>query len=350
MKRIFVFCLFLAAGAASLFAQAIDKPAATVRLTKPEAITVKQLRKLVDPLEDRTKRQLSKEERIQVLDNMINRDLLEQAAERDKVVVSDAELKARMNEMKKAAAAQLGRDLSDADMLNIVKSQNMTWDDYVRGIKDSLLFLNYARFKNKGLFDSVAQPTDDDARDYYEQNKTKEFVWDDTVRLRWILIDTTRLASKDERDKASKRADDINKELRGGAKFEDLVTKYSDDTSSKYRGGDVGWLVRGDEQRRQLLGSDFSDAIFALKKGETSGVVSCKVGFAIVQVTDRIDAKILGFEEKIPPLYQTMVKDFIKSKLLMQRQNDTFTKALTDIVAALRKQAEIKVFDENLSW
>jgi parvulin-like peptidyl-prolyl isomerase len=351
MKRSIVLAILLALSGPFLFAQAIDKVVATVRLTKPQAITVRQLRKLVDPLETRAKRSLTKDERMQVLDGLINRALIEQVAERDKVYVSDPELKAWIEQRKKLMGVQLGmgRDLTDAEMQNLVKNQGISWDDYLQEIKYSLLTQSYAKFKNKNILD-VPQPTDDEAVAYYDANKTKEFVLDDMVHMRWILVDTRALTSKDERDKASKRADDILKELRGGTKFEDLVSKYSDDTSSKYKGGDVGWLMRNNDQSKQMLGADFISSVFALKKGDVSGVLNSNVGFAVVQVVDRIDARILGFDDKVPPLNQITVKDAIKGNLLAQRQNDAFTKTLQDIVNDLRKKAEIKVFDENLAW
>jgi parvulin-like peptidyl-prolyl isomerase len=243
-----------------------------------------------------------------------------------------------------------GRDLTESELQTLVKNSGLAWDDYMKELRYSILTLNYVRFKKRGVIEDVGQPTDAEVKAYYEANKVREFVTDDMVKLRQIFIDTRTLTTKEERDKASKRADDVIQELRAGAKFEDLVTKYSDDTSTKYKGGDVGYLTRIDEQRRQLLGKDFFDAVFTLKKGETSGVLTSTIGFHIVQVTDRIDAKLLGFDDKVPPLYQITVKEIIRRNLAVQKQNEAFTKALQDIVAALRKEAEVKVFEDSLSW
>jgi parvulin-like peptidyl-prolyl isomerase len=350
MKRHLAVLVLCAAGPA-LFGQAIDKPVATVRLTKPVAITVRQLRKVVDPFEDRAKRPATKEERRQVLDGLINRTLIEQAAERDKVYVSDVEVKAKLDEVRKSTGAQLGagRDLTESELQTLVKNSGLAWDDYMKELRYSILTLNYVRFKKRGGIEDVGQPTDAEVRSYYDANK-REFFSDDMVKLRQIFIDTRTLTTKEERDKASQRADDVVRELRGGAKFEDLVIKYSDDTSTKYKGGDTGYLTRIDAQQRQLLGKDFFDAVFSLKKGETSGVITSSIGFHIVQVTDRIDAKLLGFDEKVPPQFQVTVKEFIRRNLVIQKQNEAFTKALTDIVTALRKEAEVKIFEDSLSW
>jgi peptidyl-prolyl cis-trans isomerase SurA len=352
MKKTHAIVLALCLASPLAFGQSIDKPVATVRLTKPQAVTQRQLRKVVEPFEERAKRTSSKEERKQVLDSLVNRALLEQAAERDKVYVSDAELKAKLDEVRKNTGAQVGagRDLTEAELQNLVKNSGLPWEDYLKELRYSILTLNYVRTKKKGVLEGPFTVGEDEARSYYEANKVREFVSDDMVRLRWILIDTRTLTTKEERDKAANRAADIAQELRAGGKFEDLVAKYSDDTSTKYKGGDVGYLARVDEQRKQLFGREFFDAVFALKKGETSGVISSNVGYHIVQVTDRVDAKLLAYDDKVPPLYQITVKDLVKRNLSLQKQNDAFTKALTDIVTSLRKEAEIKVFEDNLSW
>jgi len=44
------------------------------------------------------------------------------------------------------------------------------------------------------------------------------------------------------------------------------------------------------------------------------------------------------------------VKEAINSSLVTQRQADSYKSALADIIAELKKQAEIKVFDDNLNW
>jgi parvulin-like peptidyl-prolyl isomerase len=170
------------------------------------------------------------------------------------------------------------------------------------------------------------------------------------VTLKHIFVDTRQLASKDDRDKAAKHADDILKELKAGATFSDLVMKYSEDTKSKYNGGLFNTFFRNDPQNRQFLGAAFFDGVFKMKKGETSGVLQSNLGFHIVQVTERLDARLLTLTDKIPPQNQMTVKEAINATLLSQRQADSYKTALSDIVAELKKQAEIKVFDDNLNW
>lgn len=351
MRTLIVSLILLFAGLAAVGADPIDKTVATVRLTRSEVITVRQLRKQIDPLEAQVKRALTKDERKLVLDGLIAKSLIEQASGRDKVYASDAEVNARLDQMKKTAAQSLGlgRDLTDADLRQMVTQTGVSWDDYVKNLRYQVLLANYARAKKKSDLDAVKPASDEDLRAYYDANK-KDFFIDDYVKIRHIFVDTRTLTSKEDRDKAAKRAEDIVKELRGGASFDELVLKYSDDAATKYRQGDYGYISRADDQRKQLLGKDFFDAVFRLKKGETSGALQSTIGYHIVRVEERFNAKLLDFDEKVPPALQFTVKEFIRQNLGAQTASDALTKALEDIVKDLRKQAEVKVIEDNLVW
>ena len=351
MKRFLVLSAILTIVSFAVGAQTLDKPAATVRLTKTEVVSVSQLKKAVAPFEAQAKRALTVDERKLVLDKLVSTLLIGQAAERDKVFVSDAEVKAEISSTEKqlGAASNMGRDMTDAELQQYVRTTGGNWDDFVKSIKDNKLLVNYTLAKRKGLMEGLKPVTDQDVQDFYDSNKGSFFA-DDMVSIRHIFIDTHLLTSKEDRDKAAKRADDIYKELKAGAAFGDLVMKYSDDTSSKYKGGDIGMLQRSNQQQKQFYGSDFFDSVFRLKKGETSGVIQSNLGYHIVQVVSRFDAKLLTLDDKVPPTYQMTVREYIKGNLGMQRQREAVGKALDEIVADLKKQAEIKIFTDNLSW
>jgi parvulin-like peptidyl-prolyl isomerase len=335
----------------ALGAQAIDKQVATVRLTTMQAVTLRQLRQQVDPLEMQQGRALTKDERRKLLDGLVNRILIEQAAARDKVVVSDAEFNAKLAETKATFAKQQGlaRDLTDQELQTLVRNNGINWDEFTKQLRYGLLVLDYVKVKRKATLDAVKPPTDQEALDYYESNK-KNFFVNDYVRIRHIYLDTRNLTTKEERDKAARRADDILRELKGGVPFDEVAAKYSEDGPTKYKGGEVGWLARDDAQRQQVLGKAFFDAVFHMKVGEVSGVLASNMGLHIVQCEEVIPAHLVAFTDKVPPLNDITVKDYVKNYLLAAKQQDAAYSALDDIVQELRKQAEIKVFEENLAW
>ena len=294
---------------------------------------------------------MRRDERKLALDSLVSTILIEQAADRDKVIVSDAELKASIGEYEQSLgnAANLGRAMTDADLQQYLQRNGVLWNDFQKQMKDRLVLIAYAKAKRKNLIEGMKPVRDEDVQNYYDSNKSKFFM-DDMVSLRHIFIDTRPLTSKEDRDKAAKRADDILKELKGGASFGDLVMKYSEDTNSKYKGGQFGNFFRSDPQGRQLFGNAFFDAVFKMKKGDTSGVIQSNLGYHIVQVDNRLDAKLLTLDDKVPPMNQMSVRDAVRGTLVQQRQSETLQNALNDIVVELKKTAEVKIFDDNLSW
>jgi peptidyl-prolyl cis-trans isomerase SurA len=351
MKAFFLGAVLACAIVPLLSAQVLDKPAATVRLTKTESVTVSSLQRTIAAMETQAKRALTPDERRQLLDALVGNILILQAAVRDNVIVSDAELRTAVGDYQKQMGqmAGLGRPFTDAELQQYVKNNGTTFDAFQKQIRDQQTVVDYLRKKKPTLFDTPRAVPEQDIQDYYDANKANFFM-NDMVTLRHIFIDTRQLTSKEDRDKAARHADDVLKELKSGASFTDLVMKYSEDNKSKYSGGMFNTFFRNDAQNRQFLGAAFFDSLFKLKKGETSGVLQSNLGYHIVQVTDRQDARLLSMTDKIPPQNQMTVHDAINQTLIAQRQADAYKSALADIIADLKKQAEIKIFDDNISW
>ncbi|MEK9152773.1 MAG: peptidylprolyl isomerase [Patescibacteria group bacterium] len=89
------------------------------------------------------------------------------------------------------------------------------------------------------------------------------------------------LAKDPESAKAQKaKADEVLGKLKAGEKFEDLAKTYSGDLSNAQNGGDLGWFARG------IMVKEFEDAVFALKAGETSGIIETQFGLHIARVEE----------------------------------------------------------------
>src|SRR5271154_7168862 len=133
-----------------------------------------------------------------------------------------------------------------------------------------------------------AQVNQQDLQGYYDQHRD-EFRVPEQVNVRQILIKTP-LPGTDGKvdqkgvDDARKKADDVLKQLKAGAKFEDLAKKYSEDPSSK-DGGSVGWIKRGGFPVPEV-----DKAAFSLAKGGTSDVINAGYAFVILRIDDKQDA------------------------------------------------------------
>lgn len=103
------------------------------------------------------------------------------------------------------------------------------------------------------------------------------------IRLSDILIEVKPGATKEQREEARKRGNEILDEVKKSKRsFEELVKLYSDDITTKNMGGDVGW------QSRITLVASYYNAANALKVGEiTSALVETPFGFHIIKLTGR---------------------------------------------------------------
>ncbi len=95
---------------------------------------------------------------------------------------------------------------------------------------------------------------------------------EEQVHARHILI-----RFGDDEAAARKKAENILKQIRAGADFAEMARKYSEDTGTASKGGDLGFFGRG-----QMV-PEFENAAFSLKPGEVSGIVRSQFGFHIIQ-------------------------------------------------------------------
>jgi peptidyl-prolyl cis-trans isomerase D len=115
------------------------------------------------------------------------------------------------------------------------------------------------------------------------------------VDVRHILIKTTDVP-KDEVPKLKAKAEDVLKQLKGGADFATLAKKYSQDPGSAAKGGDLGWIVRG-----QTVPA-FEKAAFSLKPNQLSDLITTEYGFHVIQVLAHQEAQTQSFDEVKPQL------------------------------------------------
>ncbi len=81
---------------------------------------------------------------------------------------------------------------------------------------------------------------------------------------------------------AEKRATMVLKLVKAGKEsFNDLAKKYSEDPGTASRGGELGFFGRG------TMVKEFEEAAFALKPGETSGLIKTIFGYHIIRVEER---------------------------------------------------------------
>jgi peptidyl-prolyl cis-trans isomerase D len=103
-----------------------------------------------------------------------------------------------------------------------------------------------------------------------------------------------------------KTAQDVLNKAKKGANFEDLAKKYSEDDSTKPKGGDLGWIVEG-----QTV-PEFQQAAFSLPKGSISDLVKTQYGFHIIKVLDHETAHTKSFEEVRDTILPILLEDKVR--------------------------------------
>ena len=237
--------------------------------------------------------------------------------------------------------------MTDAQFRLVVQNQlNMSYDEFLTNMRLRLVQERYVQEKKKALF-TIDDPTESQIKDIYSANAT-DFINPQMIRFNHIYIDTRKLGDA-EKNVATRRAEDALRELKT-TPFKEVAIKYSDDTKSKYRGGDFGYLPRNDAQRQMLLGKSFYEAVFALNLNQVSGIIPSNVGLHIVQITERRDAKLLGLDDPVFPGETTTVKERIKQVVVAQQRQRAFQTAATELIQELRKDAEVTLYEQNISW
>ncbi len=172
--------------------------------------------------------------------------------------------------------------------------------------------------------------TNDELQAYYNQHRDQYRVAEQ-AKVSHILIKTPLPGPDGKVDEkgvadAQKRAEDLLKQLKAGANFEELAKKYSEDPGSAKEGGSLGWIGRG----RTV--PEFEKVAFSLPKGQISGLVKSSYGFHIIRVDDRQEAHMKTFDE---------VKAEIEPIVKQQKTQETAQKQ----AEALLQQAKTQGLD-----
>ena len=149
--------------------------------------------------------------------------------------------------------------------------------------------------------------TDAQLRAAYSANMDN-FRTPERVHVRHILVKTVDKSDSEKKQLLTK-AQGLLKQVKGGANFEEIATKNSEDPGSAAKGGDLGWVVRG-----QML-PEFEKAVFTLKPKEISEIVTTTVGYHIIQVLEREPARVKPFEEVKASLADDLKKQGVTDKM-----------------------------------
>lgn len=166
--------------------------------------------------------------------------------------------------------------------------------------------------------------TDDDLRQFYDQNRIKYFV-NDRTRVSHILFKTTGKTPA-EVEQIRQKALEVLAKARAGADFAALARQYSEDDSTKDKGGDLGWV----DQDTNFV-PEFKEAALSLGVGAVSDLVTSQFGFHIIKATAHQDAHTMSFEE---------AKEVIRPTLMAQKADQEGQALANRIFAAVSSKPQ----------
>ena len=359
-KTVITLFIALSLSIGGIFAQTNLQPIAEVKLTSRAPITLGQLKTRVSALEKEIGRKMTVPERQQTLDGLINGRLIVQAAEKDAIKIMDSEVNNYFNEY---VSNQLGQQVSEADFAKLIKEKtNMSLDEYMKAqngmtlaefksfLRTQLTAQAYVMQKKQKELQSIASPSDEQIRSYYEVNK-QSFVQPDTVQLFLVVAPKGDKASA-----AEKTIQDIQKKLTANPKATADVRTKSQEKNSNYQAGEI--FVSKTSLAAEQLGIPMDELlkIFNMKVGEVSPITETAVNYQCFVVIEKKDAKILGLSDVVQPGGNVSLYEYIKQMVIMQRQNEALNNALVSVTNDLRKPENFVVFktgadlEKTLSW
>lgn len=236
-------------------------------------------------------------------ENVIERVLINQQAQKTGKPIPDAEIEAALAEVKKQYQAQ-GQPAPE-----------FSTEDQAKIKKDVELQMQVERLLADVCKD-ISEPSKEDILKFYNENEDR-LKSAEQIRVSHIVKhinwQTDQAAAHDVIKKAQN-------ELKQGVLFETLAAKYSDCPEN---GGDLGYITRG-----QMV-EEFDDMVFNLGVGEISDVFHSRFGFHIAKVYDRKPSAVPALEKA-------------KKRIVTELKEQMRRKAVEDFIDRLKNKANIK--------
>jgi parvulin-like peptidyl-prolyl isomerase len=329
------------------FSQSDLQPAATVNLIRTEPITVRQLRTEVERMERSANRTLTREERRQVLDVIINERLVLQAAERDRILITENEVNQQMQQFRASMAQQLGRQPTEAEFAQAVMNESgLDVNAFRENLRKQMVVQKYLMTRKGDLINSIRRPTEEEILAEYNLLRG-DLVRPETVRFSMIQVPYGADAAS--RTRARELANRLFQEIGSNPSKFDEVAARSVAPNSGYQAGDAGFLPRNQEAR-SVVGPELMNTAFSLQQGQVSRVIEGIQGFQIIKITENYAVRNLEMDDILQLGTRITVREYIGQMMLNQRQQAIFAQASQELVTELRAGRSFQVIENNLNW
>lgn len=285
-----------------------------------EVITYSQVRGLSAPRERLLRTQFKGEElekqiaeaRAAALKDLIDRQLIVQAFQKEKFELPEYFVEQRVNDI---IREDFGGDR--ATFIKTLQAQNYSLTEFKKLEKEKII-VSAMRSKNVKPITTIS-PTK--VTEYYQKHKA-EFTAKEQVKLRLIMIPTRAAEGNSAAQKAI--AEEILGKLADGAPFDRMAQMYSED-ATRDAGGDWGWI------ERKTLAPPLEKVAFNLPSGRVSHVIELGPNFYILKVEEKRGGDTPTLAKLRPEIEKKLIQEET------QRQQELW-------LAGLRQKAYIRTF------
>ncbi len=239
-----------------------------------------------------------------VLDQIIGFKLLAQETKSRKLQVPEAEIDARIAEIRKQFPSE--------DVFKQMLEQRKLTVEQIK--TDARQDMAVAKMIEEEIAAKAAVKPEQ-VQDFYSKNPD-QFKQQPRVRASHILVAFPEGADAAAKAQAKTKAEQVLADLKGGKDFAALAKQHSQDPGSKDNGGDLGFFQEG-----QMVGP-FNDTAFSLPVGTTSGLVETQFGFHIIKVVEKQPERVIPLEE-----VRTKVEEYLQN-LNREQQTEAFVNSL----------------------
>ncbi|MFQ5720983.1 MAG: peptidylprolyl isomerase [Candidatus Aminicenantales bacterium] len=283
-----------------------------------KAITEKNLKEKMNDTINRMyfHRNLTPEKEIEVkkqaLEALILEELFYQEAVREKIDVDEKEVTRRFDRIAK-------RFKSRSEFKKALRKKGYTIKDFKKKIERESLIQEAFR---RNVLQKI-NLSEVDLRRYYDENKSK-FKKPESINLQHILIRVKDPTSEASWQEAEKKIMDIYSRLQKGEDFPTLARLYSEDMY-RIKGGHLGEVHRG------RLAPEIEKEGFSMDRGEISQPIKTELGYHIIKILDKKEARQLEFNE-------------VKEKLKKELEEKFLTETKKEWISQLKAQSKIEVY------
>jgi peptidyl-prolyl cis-trans isomerase C len=230
---------------------------------------------------------------------------------------------------KKVSFTDLDENSKNMIIREVAAQRAMLKEAANKGIKeDDEIKRKVYEYKNKLIRDQVlakfanAEITPEKLTEKYAEVE-KSVKGKTQIKVSHILLDSE--------DSARKAEELLKKEP-----FAKVAKEMSVDSSSKDKGGDIGYLLSG------TMDPDFEKAALALKQGEVSGPVKTKFGWHIIKLDEKKLATVAPFEALKGRIAQEIYTDSLKKYADSLLTNAKIELVATDVAKSDKKDEKLE--------